>query len=66
MLKEVALIINEVFLDSDAASARYGGDEFVILLPGYSLEQSSNYGETLREAIETEPVNDNGTLYGIN
>ena len=52
MLKEVALIINEVFLDSDAASARYGGDEFVILLPGYSLEQSSNYGETLREAIE--------------
>ena len=52
VLKEVALIINEVFLDSDAASARYGGDEFVILLPGYSLEQSSNYGETLREAIE--------------
>ena len=52
VLKEVALIINEVFLDSDAASARYGGDEFVILLPGYSLEQSGNYGETLREAIE--------------
>ena len=52
VLKEVALIINEVFLDSDAASARYGGDEFVILLPGYSLEQSSNFGETLREAIE--------------
>ena len=52
VLKEIALIIDEVFLDSDAASARYGGDEFVILLPGYSLEQSSNYGETLREAIE--------------
>ncbi len=52
VLKEIALIINEVFLDSDAASARYGGDEFVILLPGYSLEQSSDYGETLREAIE--------------
>ena len=52
VLKEVALIVDEVFLDSDAASARYGGDEFVILLPGYSLEQSSDYGETLRDAIE--------------
>ena len=48
----IALIVNEVFLGSGAASARYGGDEFVILLPGYSLEQSSDYGETLREAIE--------------
>ena len=67
VLKEVALIVDEVFLevalivdevsgkgllDSDAASARYGGDEFVILLPGYSLERSSDYGETLRDAIE--------------
>ena len=52
VLKEIALIVDEVFLDSDAASARYGGDEFVILLPGYSLEQSGDYGETLREAIE--------------
>ncbi len=51
VLKEVALIVDEVFLDSGAASARYGGDEFVILLPGYSLEQSSVYGETLRAAI---------------
>ena len=52
VLKEVAIIVEEVFLDSDAASARYGGDEFVILLPGYSLERSHDYGETLREAIE--------------
>ena len=52
VLKEIALIIDEVFLDSDAASARYGGDEFVILMPGSSLQHSSNYGETLREAIE--------------
>ena len=52
VLKEIALIVDEVFLGSGAAAARYGGDEFVILLPGYSLEQSSDYGETLREAIE--------------
>ena len=52
VLKEIALIVDEVFLESDASSSRYGGDEFVILLPGYSLEQSAVYGETLREAIE--------------
>ncbi len=52
VLREVATIVEEVFLDSGAASARYGGDEFVILLPGDSLETSNDYGETLREAIE--------------
>ena len=52
VLKEVAIIVEEVFDDSGAASARYGGDEFVILMPGCSLEKSNDYGETLREAIE--------------
>ena len=52
VLKEVAIIVEEVFLDSGAASARYGGDEFVILMPGCSLGKSHHYGETLREAIE--------------
>ena len=52
MLKEVAVIVEAVFLDSGAAAARYGGDEFVILLPGYSLEKSNGYGEALRDAIE--------------
>jgi diguanylate cyclase (GGDEF)-like protein len=52
VLKEVAIIVEDVFLDSGAASARYGGDEFVILMPGYSLKKSNDYGETLRETIE--------------
>ncbi len=51
VLKEVANIVEEVLLDSGAASARYGGDEFVILLPGCSLQKSNDYGEALREAI---------------
>jgi GGDEF domain-containing protein len=52
VLKEVAIIVEEVFLDSGAASARYGGDEFVILMPGYSLEESNGYGETLRDTMK--------------
>ena len=53
MLKEVAIIVEEVFLGSRAASTRFGGDEFIILMPGYSLEDSSEYGETLRAALES-------------
>ena len=52
VLKEVAVIVEDVFLNSGAASAGYGEDEFVILLPGYSLEKSNDYGEALRDAIE--------------
>jgi len=52
VLKEIATLIEEVFVDSGSAAARYGGDEYVILIPGYSLEQSHDYGERLRETIE--------------
>ena len=53
VLKEVAIIVEEVFLDSRAASTRYGGDEFIILMPGHSREDASEYGETLRAALES-------------
>ncbi len=64
VLKEVAIIVEEVFLDSGAAASRYGGDEFVILMPGYSLEKSNDYGETLREAIERNIFVSEGTSPG--
>jgi diguanylate cyclase (GGDEF)-like protein len=52
VLTEIAVLIEEVFLGLGHAAARYGGDEYVILMPGHSLETSHHYGETLREAIE--------------
>ncbi len=64
VLKEVAIIVEEVFLDSGAASARYGGDEFVILMPGYSLEKSNDYAENLRAAIEKNIFVTEGTSPG--
>ena len=64
VLKEVAVIVEEVFLDSGAASARYGGDEFVILMPGHSLEKSNDYGEVLREAIESNVFIREGAAQG--
>ncbi len=52
VLTEIAILIGDVFHGLGAASARYGGDEYVILMPGHSLETSHRYGEALREAIE--------------
>ena len=37
--------------------ARYGGDEFCVLLPRTSKEQTVAVGETLRQAIESHPQN---------
>lgn len=51
VLKEVATIMTEVFLESNAIMARYGGDEYVILLPDTDLKKASGYAEELRKRI---------------
>ena len=52
VLKEVACIMTETFSGSDVILARYGGDEYVILLPGVGVEKAGEVAEELREAIE--------------
>ncbi|MBE9502983.1 MAG: GGDEF domain-containing protein [Proteobacteria bacterium] len=51
VLKEVAILMTEVFLGSNAVMARYGGDEYVILLPDTNLKKASAYAEELRKRI---------------
>ena len=50
MLKEVAHTINEV-LDPDDRIVRYGGDEYVVILPKQDREQALAKVERMREAI---------------
>ncbi len=54
-LREVALRVDAQVRSSDAA-ARYGGDEFVVLLPGASLEQARGLAERIREAVGATPL----------
>lgn len=35
--------------------ARYGGEEYIILLPSYTKEKALVYADSLRQAIEKEP-----------
>ena len=52
VLKEVADLVREVFKGTTAISARYGGDEFVVIMPQTQVRLAADYAERLREAIE--------------
>src|SRR3990167_1944 len=51
-LKEVGWLLEEIFNKTKAVVSRYGGDEFVIILPDTGLEVAGEYAETLRKKIE--------------
>ncbi len=52
ILKAVADMLAETLRDSDTVS-RYGGDEFVLLLPGVDTEQANRVGTRICEAART-------------
>src|SRR5205085_986155 len=41
----------ESWLPTGAIAARYGGDEFVIILPGADAQRAQAFGEELRQRI---------------
>jgi diguanylate cyclase (GGDEF)-like protein len=51
VLKEVADVLRKIFRGTKAVLARYGGDEYVIVLPGRGLEDSIDYAERIRKGI---------------
>ncbi|TDW59662.1 diguanylate cyclase (GGDEF)-like protein [Oceanimonas baumannii] len=55
VLVRVANTLGDIF-GPDAIMARYGGEEFMVLLPGTTLEQGMRKAETLRLAVESQPV----------
>jgi len=52
VLREVGFLLKRIVQQGDATVARYGGDEFVLILPNTSLEQGLVVCEEIRETIE--------------
>lgn len=52
VLTEMGGILTEVINLPGATSARYGGDEFVVILPDLSIDGAAQYAERLRKKIE--------------
>jgi diguanylate cyclase (GGDEF)-like protein len=51
-LKAVASVIERAARRPADAAARYGGDEFAVLLPGGRAERASELAEEIRTAVE--------------
>nr|WP_242519020.1 GGDEF domain-containing protein [Thiorhodovibrio winogradskyi] len=54
-LKQVAVRLRQVFRDTDLI-CRYGGEEFVLLLPSAESAPARERGETLRAQVASEPI----------
>jgi len=54
LLKELSLLVREV-TRKNSIIVRYGGEEFIIMLPGISKEDAFVYAERLREKVANHP-----------
>jgi diguanylate cyclase (GGDEF)-like protein len=64
MLREIGQLLTQQ-LPPGAVSARYGGDEFVIILPGADAETAELVAESVRLGIEETPLLVNAKSFGI-
>ena len=64
VLKATAEVVGTNLRQQDIFS-RIGGEEFAILLPGLDVSGGQLVAEKLREAIATNPIDDNGTSVSV-
>jgi diguanylate cyclase (GGDEF)-like protein len=55
ILKEMALVVSRKLIRSEDYFARFGGEEFVVILNNTDLKQALDIGERIRHTIETHP-----------
>jgi len=53
VLREVGFLLKRIVQQSDSTVARYGGDEFVMVLPETSLDEALGICEEIRHAVES-------------
>ncbi|HJW15094.1 MAG TPA: sensor domain-containing diguanylate cyclase [Thermoanaerobaculia bacterium] len=53
VLREVGYVLKRTVTDERATLTRYGGDEFVLILPGHTIREGMEVAEAVRHAIRT-------------
>jgi len=56
VMREISTCIQKIVLKTDTIG-RYGGDEFLILLPGMKISQAHKFAEQLRATIAGQAIN---------
>lgn len=51
VLREVAEILKRLFVGTKAVLARYGGDEYVVMIPDSDISEAASYAEKIRAEI---------------
>ena len=59
VIRETARITSQLVRETDFAG-RYGGEEFVVLLPGTTLDGAAQFAERLRSSIERQQLDYQG------
>jgi len=65
VLEQVAILVQQNIRDADIIG-RYGGEEFIIILPRTGLSSALNVAERVRKMIEASKMKDSeGNVFGI-
>ena len=51
VLREVGYLLRRTVTDERATLTRYGGDEFVLILPGHDMQEGMEVAQSIRNAI---------------
>ena len=65
VLRQVALLIKKAIRSEDIAG-RFGGDEFIVILPNTDLQYAKFVAETLLQNISIENYTENGEFLKVN
>jgi diguanylate cyclase (GGDEF)-like protein len=53
VLREVGYLLRRTVTDDRATLTRYGGDEFVLILPGHDMKSGMEVAQSIRNAIRS-------------
>ncbi len=64
-LRTVAELLSHSALQSGGIVGRYGGEEFVIILPHFDLERAQQFAESVRQDIERTRITSSDQVFSI-